>query len=122
MSRLVTLGEGMVEFHAEAPGLYRQGFAGDAVNTAIHASRLGVEAALVSRIGADVFAEGLCAAWLSEGLDLSHAPVVPGENGLYVISTDPAGERSFAYRRAGSAASQLSQADLDAGLLSSTQK
>ena len=117
MIRLVTLGEGMVEFSSEAPGLFRQGFAGDAVNTAIHARRLGAEAALVTRIGADVFAEGLCAAWQAEGLDLSHAPVVPGENGLYVISTDAEGERSFAYRRAGSAASGLSLADLDAAWL-----
>lgn len=114
---LVTVGEGMVEFHAEAPGLFRQGFAGDVVNTAIHASRLGLPAALLSRIGDDFFAGPLRAAWLGEGLDLSHAPTVPGENGLYVITTDARGERSFTYRRAGSAASQLSPADLDAAWL-----
>lgn len=117
MTGLVTVGEGMVEFHAEAPGLYRQGFAGDVVNTAIHASRLGVRSALVSRIGADIFAEPLGAAWKAEGLDLSHAPTVPGENGIYVITTDARGERSFTYRRAGSAASQLSPRDLDAAWL-----
>lgn len=117
MTGLVTVGEGMVEFHAEAPGLYRQGFAGDVVNTAIHASRLGIRSALVSRIGADIFAEPLRSAWESEGLDLSHAPTVPGENGIYVITTDAEGERSFTYRRAGSAASQLSPGDLDAAWL-----
>lgn len=113
MTGLVTVGEGMVEFHAEAPGVYRQGFAGDVVNTAIHASRLGIRAALLSRIGADIFADPLRAAWEVEGLDLSHAPTVPGENGIYFITTDADGERSFTYRRAGSAASQLSPKDLD---------
>ena len=117
MTGLVTVGEGMVEFHAAAPGLYRQGFAGDVVNTAIHASRLGIRSALVSRIGADIFAEPLRAAWEAEGLDLSHAPTVAGENGIYVITTDALGERSFTYRRAGSAASQLSPGDLDAAWL-----
>lgn len=117
MTGLVTVGEGMVEFHAEAPGLYRQGFAGDVVNTAIHASRLGVRSALVSRIGADIFAGPLRSAWEAEGLDLSHAPTVAGENGIYVITTDAGGERSFTYRRAGSAASQLSPGDLDAAWL-----
>lgn len=114
MTGLVTVGEGMVEFHAEAPGVYRQGFAGDVVNTAIHASRLGIRAALLSRIGADIFADPLRAAWEVEGLDLSHAPTVPGDNGIYFITTDADGERSFTYRRAGSAASRLSPADLDA--------
>lgn len=113
MTGLVTVGEGMVEFHAQGPGVFRQGFAGDVVNTAIHASRLGIPAALLSRIGADIFAAPLRAAWEAEGLDLSHAPTVPGDNGIYFITTDSAGERSFTYRRAGSAASQLSPGDLD---------
>lgn len=119
---LIAIGEGMVEFHAEGGGfsgadLFRRGFAGDVVNTLIHASRLGLRCGLVSRIGADAFAPALLDAWRAEGLDLSHAPVVPGENGIYFILTDANGEREFLYRRAGSAASMLGPGDLDAAFL-----
>ena len=57
---LVAIGEGMVEFSADggsaAADLFRRGFAGDVVNTLIHASRLGLRTGLVSRIGDDLFA------------------------------------------------------------------
>ena len=118
---LIAIGEGMVEFHAEGHGLsgdlFRRGFAGDVVNTLIHASRRGLNVALISRIGDDAFAPLLCKAWQDEGIDLSHAPVVPGDNGMYFILTDEKGEREFIYRRAGSAACGLGPADLDAAFL-----
>lgn len=120
---LIAIGEGMVEFHAEGHGfsgdLFRRGFAGDVVNTLIHASRLGLNVALISRIGDDAFAPLLRKAWEAEGVDLSHAPVVPGDNGIYFILTDAVGEREFIYRRAGSAASGLGPADLDVAFLQS---
>lgn len=122
---LIAIGEGMVEFHAEGHGLsgdlFRRGFAGDVVNTLIHASRLGLNVALISRIGDDAFAPLLCKAWADEGIDLSHAPVVPGDNGMYFIMTDEKGEREFIYRRAGSAACGLGPADLDAAFLGSAE-
>jgi len=83
---LVAIGEGMVEFCADggsaAVDLFRRGFAGDVVNTLIHASRLGLRTGLVSRIGDDLFAPALVRAWSEEGIDLSHAPVVEGDNGV----------------------------------------
>lgn len=118
---LVAIGEGMVEFHAEGIDLFRRGFAGDVVNTLIHAARQGLSTALVSRIGDDAFGLLLRAAWEGEGIDLSHAPTVPGENGVYFIVTDDQGEREFVYRRTGSAASQLSPADLDVEWISTAR-
>lgn len=118
---LVGIGEGMVEFHASGAfacaETFHRGFAGDVVNSLIHASRLGLRTALVSRIGDDAFAPALVAAWTAEAVDLNHAPVVPGENGLYFILTDASGEREFLYRRAGSAASQIGPGDIDSALL-----
>lgn len=114
---LIAIDEGMVEFYAEGHGfsgdLFRRGFAGEVVNTLIHARRLGLNVALISRIGDDAFAPLMRNAWQDEGVDLSHAPVVPGCNGIYFILTDAAGEREFIYRRVGSAASELGSADLD---------
>ena len=119
---LIAIGEGMVEFHAEGGGfgdLFRRGFAGDVVNTLIHASRLGLNVALISRIGDDAFAPLLRKAWEDEGIDLSHAPTVSGDNGMYFILTDEKGEREFIYRRAGSAACGLGPDDLDGAFLGS---
>lgn len=111
----------MVEFHAEDPasgaGLFRRGYAGDIANTLVHARRLGLSAAFLSRIGDDCFGPGLAAFLESEGVDLGCAPMVPGQNGLYFIETDDRGERRFAYRRTGSAASGIGPADLKAELL-----
>jgi 2-dehydro-3-deoxygluconokinase len=118
---LVGIGEGMVEFHAAGAfanaQTFHRGFAGDVVNSLIHASRLGLRTALVSRIGDDAFASALVVEWSAEAVDLTHAPVVPGENGLYFILTDAKGEREFLYRRAGSAASQIGPGDIDPALL-----
>lgn len=119
---LVAIGEGMVEFHAEGGSfdgtqVYRRGFAGDVVNCLINASRLGLRTALVSRIGDDAFAPALVRAWTEEGIDLSRAPVVPGENGIYFILNDDRGEREFIYRRAGSAASRMGPEDVDRAFL-----
>ena len=118
---IVGIGECMVEFHAENPasgaGLFRRGYAGDIANTLVHARRLGLSAAFLSRIGDDLFGSGLAAFLESEGIDLGSTPMVPGENGLYFIETDDKGERRFAYRRAGSAATGIGPADIDADLL-----
>ena len=118
---LVGIGEGMVEFHASgafaSAQTFHRGFAGDVVNSLIHASRMGLRTALVSRIGDDAFAPALVAEWTAEAVDLTHASVVPGENGLYFILTDAKGEREFLYRRAGSAASRIGPGDIDPALL-----
>jgi 2-dehydro-3-deoxygluconokinase len=118
---IVGIGECMVEFHAEEPvhgaGLFRRGYAGDIANSLVHARRLGLSAAFLSRIGDDLFGSGLVAFLEREGIDLGRAPTVAGDNGLYFIETDDEGERRFAYRRAGSAASGIGPEDLDADLL-----
>ncbi|MEM9198054.1 MAG: sugar kinase [Pseudomonadota bacterium] len=83
------------------------------MNSLVHASRLGLKVGFCSRVGADAFGPWLRDGWAAEGIDLSHAPLVPGENGIYFITNDASGERSFSYRRARSAASQMDRTDLD---------
>jgi 2-dehydro-3-deoxygluconokinase len=65
-------------------------------------------------VGDDPFGASLRRAWQAEGIDVSHAPLAPGFNGIYFISLLPDGEREFTYYRAGSAASSLSPDDIDA--------
>jgi 2-dehydro-3-deoxygluconokinase len=116
---LIGLGECMVELWSDGPlaealTLHR-GYGGDVLNALVMASRLGARSAFVSRVGDDPFASGLLAAWRAEGIDTSASPVVNGINGVYFISVGAGGERSFTYRRSGSAASFLSPADVEDG-------
>jgi 2-dehydro-3-deoxygluconokinase len=114
---LVGLGECMVELWSDGPleeaVTLRRGYGGDVLNSLVMASRLGARSAFVSRVGDDPFAAGLLAAWQAEGVDTSASPIVPGINGVYFISVGAGGERSFTYRRSGSAASFLSPDDVD---------
>ncbi|MFB9290682.1 sugar kinase [Pseudoduganella plicata] len=121
---LVGIGECMVEFHSTAPlaeaTQFRKGYGGDVLNALVAAARQGCRTAFVTRVGDDPFGAGLLSAWRDEGIDTSQAPLVPGENGVYFISVDAQGERSFTYRRAGSAASCMT-AEVDAGLIASSR-
>ena len=115
---LIALGECMVELRADGPlgeaAQLTRACGGDTLNALVSAARLGSRCGFVSRVGTDPFGPGLRRAWQAEGIDITHAPLVDGENGVYFISLLAGGEREFTYRRAGSAATHLSPADVDA--------
>ena len=117
MPDIISLGECMVELHSEEPiaraGSFHKAYGGDALNTLVAAARLGAGTGFVTRVGDDPFAPFLLEAWRAEGIDVSHARLVEGFNGLYFISLLPGGEREFTYYRHGSAASTMTPADLD---------
>lgn len=122
---LIGLGECMVEFHApeslgHAPSLTRA-YGGDVLNALVSAARLGGRTGFITRVGQDPFGPSLLSCWQAEGIDTSHAPLVPGENGVYFISLGPGGEREFTYRRAGSAASALTAEEVDPGYVASSR-
>jgi 2-dehydro-3-deoxygluconokinase len=107
VSRIVCVGEGMLELRQE-DGKWRLGTGGDVLNTAIHLARLGHEVAFLSALGGDPFSDDLRARWQAEGLDTSLTLTHPGRHcGLYAISTDGHGERSFTYWREASAAREM---------------
>jgi len=102
--RVVVVGEGMVEL-GRAGEAWRLGYGGDALNTAIHLARFGLDVAFLTALGADPFSADLRAAWAAEGLDAGLILTDPARRpGLYAISVDAAGERSFTYWRGESAA------------------
>ena len=87
---------------------WRLGYGGDTLNTAIHLARLGMEVGYLTAIGSDPLSAGLVADWRAEGLDTSLLLTHPQRTtGLYAVSTDPHGERSFAYWRDTSAVREL---------------
>lgn len=81
------------------------GYGGDTLNTAIHLARAGHEVAYLTAIGSDALSTDLTLRWQAEGLDTSLVLRHPARStGLYAISTDACGERSFSYWRDASAA------------------
>ncbi len=107
MSRIVCLGEAMVEL-APHGGRWDVSYGGDTLNVALHLTRLGHEVAYLTALGGDPFAGTMRAAWAREGLDVSLVLAVPDRcTGLYSIDIDEQGERHFSYWRSASAARTL---------------
>lgn len=97
----------MIELTRRGAG-WQIGYGGDTLNTAIHLARGGHDVAYLTALGDDPFAGGLVDRWQAEGLDCSLVLHHPARaTGLYAISTDAGGERSFAYWRDTSAAREM---------------
>lgn len=109
MVDVVCLGEAMVELSLGAgpDGGAAVGFAGDTLNTAIYLKRAAPElrVSYATQLGQDPLSDQMVAMIESEGIETDliprHANRLPG---LYAISTDDQGERSFYYWRDRSAA------------------
>lgn len=107
MARIVLIGEAMLELTKRREN-WHLGYGGDTLNTAIHLARAGHDVAYLTALGSDPLSKGLKAKWAAEGLDTSLVLDHPARStGLYAISTDAAGERSFAYWRDTSAAREM---------------
>jgi 2-dehydro-3-deoxygluconokinase len=85
------------------------GYGGDTVNTAVHLARAGHDVAYLTAMGSDPFSDDLVnVEWRGEGLDTSLVLRDPARGaGLYAITTDADGERSFTYWRDNSAARNM---------------
>jgi 2-dehydro-3-deoxygluconokinase len=106
------IGECMIELQRSGAGQggtmdYR--FGGDTLNTAVYMARLldpavaGV--AYVTGLGVDGMSAEMLAAWEREGIDTACVQRLPDRlPGIYMIETDPDGERRFHYWRRDSAA------------------
>lgn len=112
MMKIACIGEAMVELSLsnEAPDRAGIGFAGDTLNTAIYLKRCApmVDVAYVTRLGQDRFSDDMLA--MMQGEDLGTGLIsrsATRQPGLYAISTDEQGERSFSYWRDSSAAREL---------------
>lgn len=107
---MLVIGECMMEL-CESPGNnFRYSFAGDTYNAAVYAKRaaLNLNVAIYSAVGTDPISEAMLAQWQDEGINTSlvtrSSQCLPG---LYAITTDEHGERSFLYWRRESAATRM---------------
>lgn len=102
--RIVLIGEAMLELSQRGPA-WHLGHGGDTLNTALHLARMDHDVAYLTALGSDPLGMGLRERWRAEGLDTTLVLHHPDRaTGLYAISTDERGERSFAYWRDQSAA------------------
>lgn len=98
--RIACVGECMVELRERPDGLFERRFGGDTLNTAIYLARLGVPVDYVTALGTDPFSDGMVEAWRQEGVGTGLVLRVSGRlPGLYLIQTDPSGERRFSHWR-----------------------
>jgi 2-dehydro-3-deoxygluconokinase len=105
VTRVLVVGEPLVELREDPPGTVRQGFGGDALNLAVSLKRESPEldVLLASAVGDGSDSEALLALCRDEGIDVSLLRRVAGaELGRYRVSVDAAGERSFTYDRSAS--------------------
>ena len=107
--RVALFGECMIELQGEAFGAMRQTFGGDTLNTAVYLARcgapLGVTVTYATGLGDERYSDEMLRRWQLEGVGTELVSRVPGRvPGLYTISVDEQGERTFTYWRDSSAA------------------
>lgn len=120
MIRLTGIGEAMGELRSTIDGLLSLEFSGDVLNTLAYLRMMGDDAwdvSLVTATGDDPVTAGLANRCRDLGVS-SDFSVVPGSTlGLYMIHTNPDGERHFSYWRSASPArqtiSRLTEAQCD---------
>jgi 2-dehydro-3-deoxygluconokinase len=109
---ILAVGEGLYELGFDGP-LVREGFGGDAANTAVMAARMGVPARIVGRVGDDELGRRLIAFWSSCGVAVDDIVVDPVRyTGIYVNRSGADGAHRFDYHRSGSAGSALTVDDV----------
>src|ERR1700710_404140 len=99
-TRVICVGEVMVELARGADNRYGLGFGGDTFNTAVYLARAGVPTGYATALGDDPYSGKLLDFANAEGVATDLMLQVPGRMpGLYLIETDTAGERQFHYWR-----------------------
>jgi 2-dehydro-3-deoxygluconokinase len=110
--RIALIGECMIELRHLSADRLALGYAGDVFNTAAYLARSAVPGALdvqfVTITGDDPYSDEMRARWRAHGVGDAYARVRPGGRaGLYLIRTDPRGERTFQHYRSESPARGL---------------
>ncbi|HEY0441061.1 MAG TPA: PfkB family carbohydrate kinase, partial [Xanthobacteraceae bacterium] len=107
-SRVVSVGEVMVELARGDDGRYGLAFGGDTFNTAVYLARAGVEVAYATALGDDPYSRRILDQAAAEGIATDLILKAPGRMpGLHLIETDKKGERQFYYWRDTSPAREL---------------
>ncbi|MGQ1797400.1 PfkB family carbohydrate kinase [Kocuria oceani] len=118
---VIVLGEILLEMATDAPfghGVPAQlGVSGDALNVAAAAAAAGARVGLVAVLTDDELGAAITDRVRDLGISTELLRYRPGQQGVYLVHSDPEGQREFSYARTGSVGSTLSPADLDTKIL-----
>jgi 2-dehydro-3-deoxygluconokinase len=107
-TRVVAVGEVMIEMARGADNRFGMGCGGDTFNTAVYLARAGADVGYATALGDDQYSDAIMSLAAAEGVKTDLILRVPGrEPGLYVAETDNKGERRFTYWREASPAREL---------------
>src|SRR3954465_5596104 len=107
-TRVICVGEVMVELARGADNRYGLSFGGDTFNTAVYLARAGIAAPSAAALGDDPYSDRLMSLAAAENVNGDLIMRVPGRMpGLYLIETDDKGEPKFYYWRDTSPAREL---------------
>ena len=107
-TRVVAVGEVMVEMARGPDNRFSMGCGGDTFNTAVYLARAGADVGYATALGDDQYSDAIVSLASAENVKTDLILRVPGrEPGLYVAETDNKGERRFTYWREGSPAREL---------------
>ena len=110
--RIAFVGECMIELRDAPTTGIRQHYAGDTLNAAVYFCRqvgnASHQADYITAIGTDRFSEGMLQFWRQENVGCAKVRQLKDKvPGLYYITVDATGERSFTYWRNDSAARHM---------------
>ena len=115
---LALIGECMIELRETHGESVTRGYGGDVLNTAIYLARLmrnKADIRFTTLLGDDPFSAEMVSEWKREGILCDTVGYLAGHNaGLYFVTTNKTGERSFHYWRNQSAARHIMSAHFSA--------
>lgn len=118
---LVVMGEILVEVATDQPFGHgvpaRLGISGDALNVAAAAASAGATVGLLSVLTDDDLGQAIAARVAELGISTALLKFRKGHQGVYLVHSDPDGEREFSYARTGSVGSTLGPDDVDPGVV-----
>ena len=116
---VVCLGEVLVEVATTAPFGHDVpavlGISGDTLNVAAAAAAAGARVGLVAVLTDDDLGRAIAARVEALGIGTGLLHFAAGQQGVYLVHSDPAGEREFSYARSGSVGSSLAPATAAGG-------
>jgi 2-dehydro-3-deoxygluconokinase len=119
---VVVMGEILVEVATDvafAHGVPAQlGISGDALNVAAAAAAAGARVGLLSVLTDDDLGKAIAARIVELGISPELLTFRTGQQGVYLVHCDPAGQREFSYARSGSVGSSLAPDDVDPAVFS----
>ena len=99
-TRVVCVGEAMIELARGSDGRFAFGCGGDTFNTAIYLARAGTPVAFASALGDDRYSDSILDLAAAEAVATDLVLRLPGRlPELYLVDSDAAGQKQFSYWR-----------------------